>query len=79
MAKQSKSQPFSRQYDYEDRTVVAIDVPGPREEVSVDITGDTAIITVESKGFQAELSLDKYAGRPESTVNNGVVTLEFPK
>lgn len=58
-------------FDYEDRTVFAIDF-GEDETVSVDILDGTAIIV--SGNEQQELTLP--SGTVDTVNNNGVLTIE---
>lgn len=60
-----------RQFDYDDRTVIAVDF-GPTVDPIVDLVDGTAILIVGDQ--QRELDLP--AGEVEAFNRNGIVTLE---
>ena len=61
-----------RRFDYDDRTVVAVDF-GPAADPAVDLVDGTAILILD--GQQRELDLP--AGQVEALNRNGVVTIEI--
>lgn len=67
-----ESPPLSRQYDYEDRSIITIDF-GPGTEPHVDIVEGTAIIVAND--HQHEFDLPDTA--VEAFNRNGIVTFEL--
>jgi hypothetical protein len=68
-------QPF-RRYEYDDRWIVAADL-GVHEETVVDTVGDTAIVVPADGSQELEVTLPGVAS--DTSVNNGVVTVEVEK
>lgn len=60
-----------RRYDYDEETVLAADF-GPREDASVDVVGDTAIVVVDGEQYD----LDLPAGDAQAFIRNGVLSIE---
>ncbi|MEE6209943.1 hypothetical protein U3A55_07235 [Salarchaeum sp. III] len=68
-----------RQYDYDDRTVVAADLGTSADDVSVDIVDDTAIL-VDETGESRQREFDIPTGDvAKATITNGVVTIEVER
>ncbi|MFW5939164.1 MAG: Hsp20/alpha crystallin family protein [Halolamina sp.] len=71
---------FGRVYEYDDSLVVALDLGTAEGEVAVDVVGDTAIVVIESAdGSSAETEFDLPGEAEETTVSNGVLTVEVAK
>lgn len=62
-------------YEYDDRTVVAVDFGVSDDALEADVVGDTAIVVVEDDGnvSQAEFELPNSSATVET--NNGVLTV----
>ncbi|MEZ3142449.1 hypothetical protein [Halobaculum sp. MBLA0143] len=72
---QTGAERLVRRYDYPDRTVLAVDLPGG-ETASVDTVDGVAIVAV-GEGADADTFELELPGEPASaTVNNGVVVVE---
>lgn len=68
---------FGRVYEYDDSLVVALDLADAEGEVAVDTVGETAIVVVEgADGTSDETEFDLPGEARESSVNNGVLTIE---
>ncbi|WP_049920802.1 DUF7127 family protein [Halopiger djelfimassiliensis] len=65
---------LARRYDYDDRTVVAVDFGSPTD-ASVDLVDDTVIVVVD--GEQYELELPDGADDAHTFIKNGVLTVEM--
>lgn len=63
---------FVRQYDYGDVRVVAADLG--RDDATVDVVGDTAIVAFDD-GEQIDLALPD-GGQVDAFIRNGVLTIE---
>lgn len=57
--------------EYEDESVIAVDFGPTGEEPTVDVVGDTAIVTVGGKQFEFDIP----AGARDVTVNDGILTI----
>ncbi|QDX41639.1 hypothetical protein [Salarchaeum sp. JOR-1] len=74
----SESGEMVRQYDYDDRTIVAADLGTSADGVSVDVVDGTAILVADGEGEQREF--DVPAGDvAKATITNGVVTIEVER
>lgn len=60
----------SRRFDYEDRTAYVVDF-GPSADVTLDVVDDTAIVVVDGKQYDIDLSENAQVFK-----NNGLVTIE---
>lgn len=69
-----------RQYDYDDESVVVVDLGVSDEHVSVDVLDDTVMIVVETPeaAGQGEIPLPE-GGEARAFINNGVVTIEVSR
>lgn len=68
---------FGRVYEYDDSLVVALDLTDAEGEVAVDVVGETAIVVIEgADGTSAETEFELPGEARESSVNNGVLTIE---
>lgn len=71
---------FGRVYEYEDNLVVALDIADAGGEVAVDTVGETAIVVVEAvDGSSNETEFELPGAAQETTVNNGVLTIEVAR
>lgn len=71
---------FGRVYEYDDRYVLAFDLHGTADEISVDTVGTTAIVVAEgADGESAESQFDLPGEAEATTVQNGVLTVEVAK
>ncbi|TQQ79782.1 Hsp20/alpha crystallin family protein [Halonotius terrestris] len=68
-----------RQYEYEDRWVLAADLPVDDDSVEYDTIGDTLILVVDEDGQIDETELDLPGSDADVTVNNGVLTVQVQK
>lgn len=66
-----ESQPLSRQYDYEDRSVITLDF-GPETDPSLDIVDNTAIVVTGDQQHEIDLTGDVV----EAFNRNGIITIE---
>ncbi|WP_226482884.1 DUF7127 family protein [Natrinema amylolyticum] len=57
--------------EYEDESVIAVDFGPTGEKPSVDVVGETAIVTVGENQFE----FDVPAGASDVTVNDGILTI----
>lgn len=64
-----------RQFEYDDRVVLAADVG--LGDASVDVVGDTVIVVRGDE--QYELTLPEGDGDATATINNGVLTVEVSR
>lgn len=66
-------------YEYDDEQVVVIDFGMvPEDELSVELLGDTLIVTYETENTSSqniELTLPDEFIDPEVTVNNGIISI----
>lgn len=62
-------------YDYDDRTVIAVDF-GPGAEPSVDVVGGTIIVVAGDDQREFDVPHDAPEGSVETFTRNGVVTIE---
>lgn len=59
-----------RRLTYDDDTVIAVDFGG-KDEIAVDVVGDTAIVVAGDRQVEFELP----EGASEVTTNNGTLTI----
>ena len=72
-----RDEEFGRVYEYDDSLVVALDLADAEGEVAVDTVGETAIVVVEGpEGTSTEREVELPGEPRESSVNNGVLTIE---
>jgi len=70
-------QEFGRVYEYDESLVVALDLADAEGEVAVDTVGETAIVVIErADGTTTESEFELPGEARETTVNNGVLTVE---
>ena len=65
-----------RRYEYEDGWVVAADVGGDDEAITVDTVGHTAIVVIEGDGEPVESDFELPGPAATASVTNGVLTIE---
>lgn len=70
---------FGRVYEYDDSYIVALDMRGVEGEITVDTVGMTAIVVVENDDDVSESEFEIPGEAEETTVSNGVLTIEVPK
>jgi len=68
-----------RQYDYEDKWVLAADLPVDDDSVEYDTIGETLILVFDEDGEVSETELDLPGPDADVTVNNSVLTVEVAK
>jgi len=70
---------FVRRYEYDDRHVVAVDLPVAGESVEVEAVDETAIVVIDlgDEVVETDVELPGAAERVDAT--NGVVTVEVAK
>ncbi|WP_435128961.1 DUF7127 family protein [Halobaculum sp. D14] len=66
---------FVRQYDYDDRTVIAADLNADDDAVSVDTVDGTAIVVVDRDGEEDEFEFELPAPAANVDTTNGVLTI----
>jgi hypothetical protein len=67
--------PALSRYDYDDRTVLAVDF-GPAAEPSVDVVDGTAIVVVGVDQHEYDVPRDGPDAAVKTFTRNGVVTIE---
>jgi HSP20 family molecular chaperone IbpA len=70
---------FVRQYEYDDRYVLAADLNVADGDVEVDVVGTTAIVVVETGDRVTESEFELPGTDPTVATNNGVLTITVPK
>lgn len=69
-------QPLARRYEYADTTVLAFDLGVPEDAVSVDVVGETAILTIETATGSRTEEIDLPTGDAGVFMSNGILTIE---
>lgn len=67
---------FARRYEYDDETVLAIDLGVTEGETSVDVVDGTAIVVVETPEGERQEEFDLPAEEARAFIRNGVLTIE---
>ena len=70
---------FLRQYEYEDRYIVAADLGVSDDSVDVDVVGNTAIVVVGAGDRVTETEFELPEGDATVDVNNGILTITVNK
>lgn len=70
---------FVRRYDYDDRWVIAVDLPAEDDAVDVDVVDRTAIVVLDLGDRVAEAEFDLPGPATTVETNNGVLTIEVEK
>ena len=66
---------MTRQYEYDDGSVVAVDFGAAGADASVDVVDDTVIVVLADD--QYELEVPEHAPDPQAFIRNGVLTVEL--
>lgn len=66
---------FARRYEYDDETVIAIDL-GTAKDASVDVVDGTAIVVIETSQGTRQEEFDVPAEDARAFIRNGVLTIE---
>jgi HSP20 family molecular chaperone IbpA len=64
---------MGRQYEYEDRTTLAVDL-GHVGEATVDVVDGTAVVVTAEDQYEFDVPFDGAT----ATINNGVLVVELP-
>ncbi|WP_122090453.1 Hsp20/alpha crystallin family protein [Halalkalicoccus subterraneus] len=67
---------FARQYEYDDGTVVAVDLGTEASDATVDVVGGTAIVVVDTTEGERQEEFDLPADDARAFIRNGVLTIE---
>lgn len=67
---------FARRYEYDDESVIAIDLGGAAGEVSVDVVDGTAIVVIETEEGERQEEFDLPSEEARAFIRNGVLTIE---
>jgi len=70
---------FVRRYEYDDHSLLAVDLPVGDEQVDVDVVGSTAILVIDHGDRLSEVEFELTGTDPEVTTNNGVLTVTVDK
>ena len=70
---------FVRRYEYDDHSLLAVDLPVGDEQVDVDVVGSTAILVIDHGDRLSEVEFELPGTDPEITTNNGVLTITVDK
>lgn len=68
-----------RRYEYDDSHVIAADLGVTKDQVDVDIVGETAIVVIDTDEGVNEAEFELPARDGEAAVKNGVLTITVPK
>lgn len=66
---------LARRYEYDDHTVVAIDLPYDDEQVSIDVVGTTVIVVLEDGESVQEAEFELPGPAETVDLHNGVLTV----
>lgn len=75
----SREERFLRRYEYDDRWVVAADLPVDDDAVDVDVVGTTAILVVDHGDRVTETEFELPGPAVSIEVENGVLTITIQK
>lgn len=77
----TQTEPLCRRYDYESEDVIACDFGGDVSVSKVEPIGDKTIVVFSQNGeqFQTEIPTGELGEPAGWSVQNGVLTLKFPK
>lgn len=67
---------FVRRYEYDDDSVIAIDLGGEAGEASVDVVDGTAIVVIETAEGERQEEFDLPSEEARAFIRNGVLTIE---
>lgn len=65
-----------RRYDYDDDTVIAVDLGANASDASVDIADGTAIVVIETTEGTRQEEFDLPHERARAFIRNGVLSIE---
>lgn len=67
---------FARRYEYDDESVIAIDLGGETTDATVDVVDDTAIVVIETERGERQEEFDLPSEEARAFIRNGVLTIE---
>lgn len=67
---------FARRYEYDDGSVIAIDLGGATTDASVDVVDGTAIVVIETPEGERQEEFDLPTEQARAFIRNGVLTIE---
>lgn len=67
---------FARRYEYDDESVIAIDLGGETGDATVDVVGGTAIVVIETEEGERQEEFDLPSESARAFIRNGVLTIE---
>ena len=70
---------FVRRYEYDDHSLLGVDLPVDDEQVDVDIVGSTAILVIDHGDRLSEAEFDLPGTEASFEMNNGVLTITVDK
>ncbi|ATW89455.1 hypothetical protein halTADL_2739 [Halohasta litchfieldiae] len=70
---------FVRRYEYDDHSLLAVDLPVDDEQVDVDVVGSTAILVIDHGDRLTETEFELPGTDPNVELNNGVLEITVNK
>jgi len=70
---------FVRRYEYDDHSLLAVDLPVDDEQVDVDVVGSTAILVIDHGDRLTETEFELPGTDPNVELNNGVLAITVNK
>lgn len=70
---------FVRRYEYDDHSLLAVDLPVDDEQVDVDVVGSTAILVIDHGDRLSETEFELPGTDPNVELNNGVLEITVNK
>jgi HSP20 family molecular chaperone IbpA len=70
---------FVRRYEYDDHSLLAVDLPVDDEQVDVDVVGSTAILVIDHGDRLSETEFELPGTDPNVELNNGVLEITVHK
>jgi HSP20 family molecular chaperone IbpA len=70
---------FVRRYEYDDHSLLAVDLPVDDEQVDIDIVGSTAILVIDHGDRLTETEFELPGTGEKVEMNNGVLTITVNK
>ena len=70
---------FVRRYEYDDHSLLAVDLPVGDEQVDVDVVGSTAILVIDHGDRLTETEFELPGTDPNVELNNGVLEITVNK
>ncbi|ADJ14861.1 Hsp20/alpha crystallin family protein [Halalkalicoccus jeotgali] len=74
--KAGENEAFVRRYEYDDESVIAVDLGSKAGESTVDVVGDTAIVITETSDGEHQEEFDLPGEEARAFIRNGVLTIE---